>query len=146
MTEPFVSSRFLIREKPVAYPYYDLILQDSQGPVFDLNVDMNSYDGAVYLRFEHVEEMARTMGMATKEEVESLNEVIKDLRAQLYRLPKAQEELKSGLDDLTARFFASLNTVDSDSEPEPSVGNTESDEADFLNEPPTGETKRPLKL
>lgn len=142
MTEPFVSSRFLIREKPTAYPYYDLILQDSQGPVFDLNVDMNSYDGAVYLRFDHVIEMGRTLGMATKEEVESLHNTISELRRQLNRLPKAQEELKSGLDDLTARFFVNLNTLD----PEPTLDFEEPAEADREPAETERETERPLKF
>lgn len=114
MTEPFVSSRFLIRDKPTAYPYYDLIHQDTQGPVFDLNVQMDSYDGSVYLRVDHVIEMGRTIGMATKEEVESLREVINDLRRQINTLPFAQEELKSGIDDLVARFYATINTLHSE--------------------------------
>lgn len=137
MTEPFVSSRFIIRDRPTAYPHYDLILQDSQGPVFDMNVEMDSYDGSVYIRTDHIVEMGRTLGMATKEEVDKLHATIKDLRAQLYRLPKAQEELKIGLDDLTARFFASLNTDVS----EPSVGNKEFDETKFLFEDSERKTK-----
>lgn len=115
MTEPFVSSRFLIREKPVAYPYYDLIHQDSQGPVFDLNVQMDSYDGSVYLRTDHVIEMGRTLGMATAEEVQDLRNTIDDLRRQINSLPLAQEELKSGIDNLVAKFYATINTVPSES-------------------------------
>lgn len=114
MTEPFVSSRFLIRDKPVAYPYYDLCLQDSQGPVFDLNVDMDSYNGSVYLRTDHVIEMGRTLGMATKEEVAALRETIDELRRQINTLPFAQEELKSGIDDLVARFYSTINTLHSE--------------------------------
>lgn len=113
MSEPFVSSRFLIREKPVAYPYYDLIHQDSQGPVFDLNVQMDSYDGSVYLRTDHVIEMGRTLGMATAEEVQTLRDTIDELRRQINTLPFAQEELKSGIDDLVARFYATINTLHS---------------------------------
>lgn len=115
MTDPFVSSRFLIREKPVAYPYYDLIHQDSQGPVFDLNVQMDSYDGSVYLRTDHVIEMGRTLGMATAEEVQDLRNTIDDLRRQINSLPLAQEELKSGIDNLVAKFYATINTVPSES-------------------------------
>lgn len=123
MTNPFISSRFLIREKPIAYPFYDLIHQDSQGPVFDLNVQMDSYDGSVYLRTDHVIEMGRTLGMATKEEVESLREIITELRRQINTLPFAQEELKSGIDDLVARFYSTINTLHS--EPSlPPIGDT----------------------
>lgn len=135
MTEqPFVSSRFLIREKPVAYPYYDLIIQDSAGPVFDLNVDMNAYDGAVYLRFEHVEEMARTMGMATAAEVQALKDTIGELQRKLYNLPLAQEELKIGLDALTKRFLDRIDSVDNPNQPTLPIDDEISDEADFLNE------------
>lgn len=117
MTEPFVSSRFLIREKPLAYPFYDIIHQDSQGPVFDLNVEMNSYDGSVYLRTDHVIEMARTLGMATVDEVREMRDIIIDLRRQVNKLPIAQEELKNGIDNLTARFFDYLSTVDAELNP-----------------------------
>jgi hypothetical protein len=113
-SEPFVSSRFLIREKPIAYPYYDLCLQDSQGPVFDLNVEMDSYNGSVYLRTDHVIEMGRTLGMATKEEVASLRETIDDLRRQINTLPFAQEELKSGIDSLVTQFYSTINTLHSE--------------------------------
>ena len=117
MTEPFVSSRFLIREKPTAYPFYDLIHQDSQGPVFDMNVQMDGYDGSVYIRTDHIIEMARTLGMATVEEVQQMRDTILELRRQINKLPLAQEELKSGIDDLVGQFYATINTVDSDDDP-----------------------------
>lgn len=110
---PFTSARFLLWEKPLAYPFYDIITRDTApGKVFDLNIELSSYDGSVYLKPEHVVEMARTLGMMTAEEANKLREENKDLRRQINKLPVAQEELKNGLDDLTARFFASLNTVD----------------------------------
>ena len=117
MEQPFVSSRFLIREKPIAYPFYDLILQDSQGPVFDMNVEMDSYDGSVYIRTDHIIEMARTLGMATVDEVQKLRETIIDLRRQVNKLPIAQEELKSGIDNLVSQFYSTINTVDPDDDP-----------------------------
>ena len=117
MTDPFVSSRFLIREKPLAYPFYDLIHQDSQGPVFDMNVQMDGYDGSVYIRTDHIIEMARTLGMATVEEVQQMRDTILDLRRQINKLPLAQEELKSGIDNLVGQFYATINTVDSDDDP-----------------------------
>lgn len=112
--KPFASARFLLWEKPLAYPFYDIITRDTNpGKVFDLNIELSSYDGSVYLKPEHVIEMARTLGMLTVEEAEKLRQENKELRRQINKLPVAQEELKNGLDDLTARFFASLNTVDS---------------------------------
>ena len=126
MTEPFVSSRFLLRDKPTAYPYYDLCLQDSQGPVFDMNVEMDSYSGSVYIRTDHVIEMGRTLGMATKEEAEALRNEIINLRRLVNNVPLAQEELKIGIDDLVARFYATINTATS----EPVAGDIPSVPAD----------------
>ena len=128
MTEPFVSSRFLIREKPTAYPHYDLILQDSQGPVFDMNVEMDGYSGSVFIRTDHIVEMARTLGMATVDEVEAMRNTIADLRRQINKLPLAQEELKIGIDNLVGQFYASINTVDPvDDTPVPDVQESEPD-------------------
>lgn len=130
MTEqPFVSSRFPLREKPTAYPHYDLILQDSQGPVFDLNVEMDAYNGSVYIRTDHIIEMGRTLGMATAEEVQKLRDIISDLRRQVNKLPLAQEELKSGIDDLVSQFYVTINTTtDADDVSVPDVPQTESDD------------------
>lgn len=112
MTEPFVSSRFLIRDRCLSYPYFDIHNQDSDGPVFDMGVDLDSYDGTVYLRPEYVIDMARTLGMATVEEVAEMRKRIADLESQINKLPDAQEELKSGIDNLVASFYANLITVD----------------------------------
>lgn len=117
MSEPFVSSRFLLRERCVAYPYFDIHNQDSQGPVFDLGVDMDSYDGTVYIRPEYVIDMARTLGMATVEEVAEMRATIADLSSKINKLPTAQEELKIGLDAVVASFYASLNSDDSADQP-----------------------------
>lgn len=115
MTEqPFVSSRFILRDKPTAYPYYDLCLQDTQGPVFDMNVDMDSYNGSVYIRTEHIVEMGRTLGMATAEEVQELRETIDELRRKINSLPYAQEELKSGIDTLVSKFYDTIHNYNSE--------------------------------
>ena len=108
MSEPFVSSRFIIRDKPVAYPFYDLCNQDSQGPVFDMNVQMDGYDGSVYIRTDHIIEMARSLGMATVEEVADMRDQIAELSRQVNRVPLAQEELKNGIDELVARFNSGI--------------------------------------
>lgn len=110
-SEPFVSSRFLIRDKPIAYPYYDLCLQDSQGPVFDLNVEMDSYDGSVYLRTDHVVEMGRTLGMATKEEVAEYQRTITELQEKIARI-ETQEDLKSELSRILDHFHGLLSAPD----------------------------------
>lgn len=111
MSDDFVSSRFLIWDKPNAYPKYDLILRSSDGPVFDLGVILEDYSGSVYLRPEHVIEMGRTLGMATKEEVQALRQSIENLNSQIDELPNAQEELKNGINDAVGRFYSSLSGV-----------------------------------
>lgn len=115
--EHFKSSRFLVWPKPLAHPKFDLITRDTNpGPVFDLAVELDSYDGSVYIKVEHIVEMARSVGMLTVDEAAKLRAENKELRRQINKLPKAQEELKDGLDDLTAKFFASLNTLDNGSD------------------------------
>lgn len=118
MTESnFVSSRYLLWDKPMAHPFFDIIHRDtSPGQVFDLNIDLDSYDGSVYIKVQDIVEMARSVGMMTKEEADKLREENKELRRQINKLPVVQEELKSGLDDLVAKFFARLNSIDSESD------------------------------
>ncbi|SRR6266498_1131164 len=126
--ESFTSSRFLLWDRPNAYPKYDLIDRDPDpGQVFDLGVNLDDYDGQVYLKPRHVIEMARTLGMATMSEVAELRAIIDDLRRQVNRLPLEQEKLKSGIDDLVTSFYSGLHTdsstesdtVENNTEPEP---------------------------
>lgn len=104
------SSRFLLWDSPVAYPHYDLILRDTTGPVFDLGVDLDDYNGSVFLKADHVIEMARDLGMATTDEVQELLKEIQDLKNQIEILPVAQEELKDGLDSLVSNFYNHLHS------------------------------------
>ena len=138
-SEDFKSSRFLLWDRPLAYPKFDIINRDTNpGPVFDLNIDLEGYDGSVYIKPEHIVEMARTLGMLTKESADKLRAENAELRRQINKLPRVQEELKVGLDDLVAKFFVSLNTIDSEpddnSNPEPQ-DNREAKEADGASGP-----------
>lgn len=142
MIEPFVSSRFLVREAPIAFPRYDLINQDTRGPVFDLGVDMDSYDGSVYIHVDHIIEMGRSLGMATTEQVQFLLDTIAGLEAKINKLPDAQEDLKNGLDSLVGEFWTRINTVD----PEPSVDSEIPAEDNRIPAPPERETDGPLVL
>lgn len=103
------SSRFLLWDEPNAYPQYDIINRDTAGPVFDLGVDLDDYNGSIYLRAEHIIEMARDLGMATTEEVQELLAINRKLEDQINVLPKAQEELKNGLDSLVSNFYNHLH-------------------------------------
>lgn len=117
MAEQFRSSRFLLWEKPHAYPQYDLIHRDTAGPVFDLAVQLEGYDGSVYIHQDDIVEMARTLGMATADEVENMQAVIDELRAQISRLPKAEEALRNGLDSAVTQFYSDLHSESSDVAP-----------------------------
>lgn len=145
MSEPFVSSRFLLRDRCTAYPYFDVHNQDPAGPVFDLGVDMDSYDGTVYLRPEYVIDMARTLGMATVDEVAEMRATIADLSRKINKLPTAQEELKSGLDAVVAGFYASLDSDDSPEQPA-LFGDSESESDNREPEAPEREADGPLIL
>lgn len=140
MTE-FRSSRFLLWEKPHAYPGYDLIHRDTAGPVFDLAVDLQSYDGSVYIHQDDIIEMARTLGMATVDEVFNMQQVIDELRAEISRLPKAEEALRNGLDLAVNKFYADLHSNEPDVVP--SVEESEPDHIDASGSEP--EAIRTLK-
>lgn len=145
MSEPFVSSRFFLRDRCEVYPYFDIHNQDTNGPVFDLGVDMDSYDGALYVRPEYVIDMARTLGMATVEEVAEMRATIAELTRKINKLPAAQEELKSGLDSVVAGFYTALANVDlPDDSPIPS--DKESEPVDIRTEEIDSEADRPLVL
>jgi hypothetical protein len=75
---------------------------------------MDSYDGSVYLHQDDVIEMARTLGMATAEEVNNMQEVIEKLREQVSRLPRAEEALRNGLDNAVSKFYSDLSSDNND--------------------------------
>lgn len=122
-----LSSRFLVWPQPLSYPGYDLINRDtSPGDVFDLGIEMSDYSGGVYLAVPHVIEMAQHIGMATVEEADAMRQEIADLKAQINRLPKAEENLKDGIDSLVSQFLVDLHSDEPDvvvpqPEPEPIV-------------------------
>lgn len=62
--------RFVLHDKPAAFPFTDIVTGVGEGPVFDLSVDLEFYSGVPYLKAEHVEEMAKTLGMEYKVEAE----------------------------------------------------------------------------
>lgn len=136
-------TRFSHWDSPHAYPFFDIVLRDTNsGGCFDLSVLLEDFTGSVFLRDEHVIEMARSLGMATADEVTELKSVITSLESQIARLPEAQEELRNGLANLVSQFHSDLLgdrpelPVDSE-EPE-------SDTA-FLDEP-AGESKPSFSL
>lgn len=120
-------TRFMRWERPIAYPFFDIALRDTGAvPVFDMGVDLHDYNGSVYIREDHIIEMARSIGMATVEDVAEMRAYIAKLEAQINKLPTAQEELKVGLANLVSKFHSDLLADDS----EPPVGNKEPESDD----------------
>lgn len=102
-------TRFLIFDRPVAAPHFDLINRDtSPGPVFDLGVDLEGYDGSVFVKIDDIKEMARTLGMLSAEDAKLITDENKSLRAQLNNLPEQTEVLKGELDRVISNFHAGL--------------------------------------
>jgi predicted nuclease with TOPRIM domain len=108
--------RFILVEKPLAYPFVDIVTKTTEGPLFDLSVDLDNFEGVPYVKAEHVEEMAKTLGMATKEEVDALNERIRELEAENTRLPEHSEELVNGINSLVSDYYSRIR---------PSVGDAD---------------------
>lgn len=98
------SSRFLLVDKPLTFPFFDIVNQTPEGPLFDLGVDLEYFNGVVYVKVEHIEEMARVLGMLSKDDATVLNERIKELEAENEKLPNEVEELVNGIAGLVSRY------------------------------------------
>lgn len=131
-------TRFILLEKPLVHPQVDIVNRAPEGPVFDLSVDLNGYDGPVYLRVDHVEEMARQLGYVHPDVVNELLDTIKVQQSKLAMLPDPVElaELKNGIDRYIGAFLGN-DSGDSVVKPEPSKG---SDPAGEKPERATGQT------
>ena len=118
MTDPVnyhPHSRFSLHEKAGLFPFRDLIWNRTDGPFIDLKIDFpdprNNYvDGTAYLRVEDVIEMARCLGMATREDVDNYKTRIKELEAQVTAIPTKVEEYTNGLAKLSSDFLADLSS------------------------------------
>lgn len=109
------SGRFVLLDKPAAHPFSDIVTGTPEGPVFDLSVDLEYYTGVAYVKAEHVVEMARTLGMATIEEVKEMRAHIATLEARENQLPAHVESLINGINDSVTNFrnFPALVGIDS---------------------------------
>jgi uncharacterized coiled-coil protein SlyX len=105
----------------------DIIHNSGDGPVFDLGVDLDDRHGIAYIRVTDVEEMARVLGMATRDEVQALNRRIEELNAEVTNVPREVEKLKDGLSDLVSDF---LDRVVPRGDSIPSFEKSEDDESD----------------
>ena len=132
--------RFKIWDRPAVYPQVDLVNGAPEGPVFDLDVNRED-GGATYLRIDHVEEMARTLGWMSPEEVLELREENEKLQNRIMNLPTAIEELKDAIDGNVSDFYTRLDyrphlpvddAEDDDSHNEGSDDNSGNSESDSL--------------
>jgi hypothetical protein len=98
-------SRYVLKEAPWGYQSADLIHNDISGPVFDLGVDLDDRHGIAFIRVTDIEEMARVLGMATRDEVKVLKARIEDLNAEVLNVPREVESLKDGLSVLVSDFL-----------------------------------------
>ncbi len=98
------SGRFVLLNKPAAYPFKDIVTGVPEGPVFDLSVDFDGFDGVGYLKAEHVIEMAHTLGMSTKEETDSLRARINELEVENSLIPNNVEGLINGIGNLVTEW------------------------------------------
>lgn len=129
------AGRFKVWDRPAVYPQVDLVNGAPEGPVFDLDVNRED-GGATYLRVDHVEEMARTLGWMSPEEVASLKEENEKLENRILNLPNALEELKDAIDSSVTDFYTrldyrpSLSVEDGHSDDEKSDGDSDNSKPD----------------
>ena len=103
--------RFVLLEKPAAYPFTDIVTTTGEGPVFDLSVDLEFFNGVVYVKAEHVEEMAHTLGMVTKAEADELRAQIIKLEEEKNALPVHVERLLHGINASLVSYADSHSAV-----------------------------------
>lgn len=124
-------SRFLRLERPVAAPYFDITTRDTTvRDVFDLGVDLEGYDGSVFIKVTDIQEMARTIGMLSAEDAKLITDENKRLQAMVDKLPAETEVLKNELDRVVSNFHNSLTSVgdSSNAENEPEEHKRDSEE------------------
>jgi len=106
------SGRFVLLSTPAAFPFKDMVTGTPEGPVFDLSVDFDGYDGVGYLKAEHVIEMAHVLGMSTKEETLEMRARISELEVANKAVPTNVKRLLDGIDNLVAEFNSGIPTAD----------------------------------
>ena len=84
------------------------IWNDSGRPVFDTGINLDSFTGVVYLPVVKIIEMARSIGMLTKEDSDALIETYEKEKAKNEFAANESKELIRGISELVDRFDANL--------------------------------------
>lgn len=113
-TQVVENGRFKFMEQMQAYPFKEVVNLTPDGPVFDIGVDLEDYDGVIYIKAEHIVEMARMIGMATVGEVASLNKTIDKLTKEVEVLPERIGAFTDELSSLVSRFHRNIGLSDAD--------------------------------
>ncbi|USL89094.1 hypothetical protein SEA_CASSEROLE_12 [Arthrobacter phage Casserole] len=106
------SSRFTLHEAPFGWLAADIVHGTQDGPVFNLGTELDDRMGFAFIRVSDIEDMARVLGMATKDEVAKYKATIAGLESQIGILPKEVGKLQDGLDDLVNDFRGVLARYD----------------------------------
>ncbi|ASZ72585.1 hypothetical protein NELLIE_12 [Arthrobacter phage Nellie] len=131
------SSRFTLHEAPFGWLAADIVHGTQDGPVFNLGTELDDRMGFAFIRVSDIEDMARVLGMATKDEVAKYKATIARLESQISILPKEVGKLQDGLDDLVNDFRGVLARHDPNNESLFSAiqDGSESDESDGGEKP-----------
>lgn len=84
------------------------IWNDSGRPVFDTGIDLENFTGIVYLPVVKIIEMARSIGMLTKEDSDKLIETYEKEKAKNEFAAIEAKELIRGISELVDRFDGNL--------------------------------------
>lgn len=96
-------SRFINHPKPPLFPHFDINDRDTSendGGYWDMGVELENYDGPVYIKSHYIQEIARLMGMVDGEKVAELEQEIEllrnsaDIAKSLEKIPERLEELR----------------------------------------------------
>lgn len=86
-----MTDRFRVIDKPVYAT--ELINNTPDGPVFDLGIELEMYHGPVYIKVEHIREMATKIGMVNKTNLSAVERENKLLKEEIESLREAKEFL-----------------------------------------------------
>lgn len=82
-------------------PFLDAINNDVRGPVFDLGIELEYYTGPIYLRADHVADMAKALGFiegSVHNELKEKYQSLVEYTDSLMEVESLADRLRSVLD------------------------------------------------